>query len=57
VPPARCLAIEDSRVGVVAAKAAGMRCAAFRNGTNGGQDLSAADLEFADFRRLDLSAL
>lgn len=43
--PAACAAIEDSRNGVLAAKAAGMACVALRNGFNAEQDLSAADLE------------
>ena len=55
VPPGECLAIEDSRVGVAAAKAAGMRCAGFRNGHNDEQDLSLADLELRGFGALDLS--
>lgn len=55
--PARCLAIEDSSVGVRAAKAAGLVCAAYRNGSNTGQDLSAADLTFDAFGSLDFAAL
>lgn len=45
LPPNACVAVEDSRNGVVAAKAAGMACVALRNGFNAEQDLSAADLE------------
>ena len=30
VDPARCVVVEDSRIGLAAAKAAGMRCAAAR---------------------------
>ena len=56
-PAAACLAIEDSAVGVRAAKAAGLRCAAYRNGHNAGQELSAADLAFASFEGFDLQAL
>jgi len=40
-----CLAIEDSALGVRAAKRAGLTCAALRNGANDAQDLSAADFE------------
>lgn len=45
VAPGRCTAVEDSRYGVAAAKAAGMRCLAVRCADNAGQDLSRADLE------------
>jgi HAD superfamily hydrolase (TIGR01509 family) len=50
--PGDCVAIEDSYPGVTAAKAAGMRCAAFRNGHNDEQDLSGADYEFTSFEEL-----
>lgn len=52
VPPARCLAIEDSVLGVRAAKSAGMYCAGFRNGHNHEQDLTLADFEFETFQGL-----
>jgi HAD superfamily hydrolase (TIGR01509 family) len=42
-----CCAIEDSHVGVLAAKRAGMFCLGFRNGFNGDQDLSTADAEIS----------
>jgi HAD superfamily hydrolase (TIGR01509 family) len=42
VPPAACLVIEDSRNGVLAAKAAGMACAAVPCPSTPPQDLSAA---------------
>lgn len=55
---ARCLAIEDSVLGVRAAKRAGLSCAALRNGANDAQDLSSADFEVRSFtelaRRLNL---
>lgn len=45
VPPEECLVFEDSNVGVVAAKRAGMRCIAVRNPrAQTEQDLSAADV-------------
>jgi HAD superfamily hydrolase (TIGR01509 family) len=53
---ARCLAVEDSFVGVRAAKKAGLLCAAYRNGHNHSQDLSAADLSFDDFAAFDYAA-
>jgi HAD superfamily hydrolase (TIGR01509 family) len=55
VAPAQCLVLEDSHVGVVAAKRAGMRCVAVRNPralTH--QDLSAADTIVA---RMSVDAL
>ena len=45
VRPSACLAVEDSRFGVTAAKRAGLRCLAFRSGHNDEQDLSGADAE------------
>jgi HAD superfamily hydrolase (TIGR01509 family) len=50
VEPARCTAVEDSRYGVAAAKAAGMRCLALRGPDNAGQDLSQADAEIPALR-------
>jgi HAD superfamily hydrolase (TIGR01509 family) len=44
VPAARCVAIEDSKNGVLSAKQAGMFCIGLRNGFNEEQDLSKADL-------------
>ena len=43
LPPAQCLALEDAPNGVLAAKAAGMRCVAVPNETTCSLDLSAAD--------------
>lgn len=47
VLPARCLVIEDSRNGMLAAKAAGMRCAVVPCSTTAGQDFGGADLRLA----------
>jgi HAD superfamily hydrolase (TIGR01509 family) len=44
LPPASCLALEDSAPGVAAARAAGMRCIAVPNSYTQDQDLSPADL-------------
>lgn len=49
IPTIECLAIEDSAIGVLAAKRAGMKVAAFRNGSNDAQDLSIADFELGGF--------
>lgn len=43
LPPARCVAIEDSIAGVLSAQAAGMTCVAVTN-TFGAEDLNQADL-------------
>lgn len=42
--PKECLVIEDSKNGVKAAKAAGMKCIGFKNPNSLGQDLSKADV-------------
>lgn len=42
--PEDCTVIEDSRNGVLAAKAAGMKCIGFQNINSGNQDLSKADI-------------
>ncbi len=44
IDPSRCLVIEDSHNGVLAAKAAGMICVAVPNPVTVASDLSAADL-------------
>lgn len=44
IAPACCTVVEDATAGVMAAKAAGMRCIAIRNPNSGKQDLSRADL-------------
>lgn len=57
VSPQRCLAIEDSKNGVLSAKAAGMICIGLRNGFNEEQDLSLADLIIRHFADLDVPVL
>src|SRR5262249_10826 len=52
--PAGVWAIEDSALGVRAAKAAGLSCAALRNGANDSQDLSAADFVARGFAEIKL---
>jgi len=51
-PPERCVVVEDSRNGTLAAKAAGMSCIGFVNPDSGGQDLSAADVLIHRFDEL-----
>ena len=55
--PEECLVVEDSKLGVEAAKKAGMRCLGFINPSSGDQDLSKADSVTNDFRRLNLQKL
>ncbi|WP_100406994.1 HAD family hydrolase [Bacillus solitudinis] len=43
VEPQSCYVLEDSRNGVIAAKAAGMSCIGYQNLNSGNQDLSVAD--------------
>jgi HAD superfamily hydrolase (TIGR01509 family) len=54
----QCLVVEDSQVGVLAAKRAGMECIGVRNPhAKSPQDLSAADLVVGSMREVDLMAL
>ena len=51
--PEECLVFEDSQNGVLAAKAAGMKCIAFCNPNSGKQDLSRADMIIESFAEVD----
>jgi len=55
--PENCVVIEDSKLGVEAAKRAGMKCIGFRNPNSGKQDLSKADLTIDDFTKLESQRL
>lgn len=57
LPTGECLAIEDSSVGLLAAKRAGLKTAGLRTAHNEGQDLSAADFELGSFAGLDYDRL
>ncbi|MDE2509726.1 MAG: HAD-IA family hydrolase [Elusimicrobia bacterium] len=57
IPTVDCLAIEDSSIGLLAAKRAGLRTAAFRTAHNEKQDLSLADFELSGFAGLDYDRL
>lgn len=58
VRPDECVVFEDSRIGVLSAKAAGMYCIAVRNArARTHQDLSAADLLLDSFEALDPTVL
>lgn len=52
--PANCLVIEDSRNGVIAAKAAWMYCVGLQNPHSGNQDLSDADMIVKKFDEIKL---
>lgn len=49
----QCVVIEDSTNGIKAAKAAGMKCIAYRNPNSGKQDLSLADVIIDSFEGLN----
>lgn len=46
VNPARCVVVEDSRIGLLAAKAAGMRCVVTTSSYTGNEDFALADAVF-----------
>ena len=51
--PKECIVIEDSKNGVAAAKAAGMKCIGFLNPSSGDQDLKSADMVIRSFKELN----
>jgi beta-phosphoglucomutase-like phosphatase (HAD superfamily) len=55
--PSQCLVIEDARLGVEAAKRAGMKCIGYRNPRSGNQDLSKAQIITDDFSNLDIDKI
>jgi len=57
IRPERCVAIEDSKNGVLSAKNAEMFCVGFRNGFNHEQDLSNADMIIHHFAEFDWKKL
>ncbi|MGB3964375.1 MAG: HAD-IA family hydrolase, partial [Tepidanaerobacteraceae bacterium] len=57
VEPKNCLIIEDTFVGIQAAKAAGMKCIGFKNPNSGDQDLSGADLVVESFKELSVDTI
>jgi beta-phosphoglucomutase family hydrolase len=57
VKPNQCLVIEDSKLGVEAAKSAGMKSIGYRNPHSGNQDLSKADAIIDDFSKVDIEKM
>ncbi len=57
VAPEDCVVIEDSTVGLAAAKAAGMKCIIIPNQTTKGQDFSQADLVVDSADKIDIELL
>lgn len=55
--PENCVVIEDSKNGVRAAKAAGMKCVGFQNVNSGNQDLTGADLIISSMEDLNIKRL
>lgn len=60
IEPSKCMVIEDSKNGTIAAKKAGMRCLGYKNLNSGNQDLSKADKitdSFCDVKFIDLQGV
>ena len=55
--PKECIVIEDSKNGVAAAKAAGMKCIGFLNPSSGDQDLKTADMMIRSFKELNAGVI
>jgi len=57
VEASACVVIEDAEAGILAAKAAGMKCVAVRSPNTFGQDLSKADLIVGSLEEVDVKVL
>jgi beta-phosphoglucomutase family hydrolase len=57
VKPAECLVVEDAKLGIEAAKSAGMKVIGYRNPNSGDQDLSRADMIIHDFSGLSVEEM
>lgn len=57
VKPVECLVVEDAKLGIEAAKSAGMRVIGYRNPNSGDQDLSRADMIVYDFSGLSVEEM
>jgi beta-phosphoglucomutase family hydrolase len=57
VRPDDCVVIEDAKLGIEAAKRAGMKTVGYRNPRSGNQDLARADMIVDDFSILEIKEL
>ncbi len=57
VKPVECIVVEDTAVGVIAAKRAGMYCIAAPNGYTHTQDFSRADIKVSGLDKIDLKKI
>jgi len=57
VSPDECAVVEDAKLGVEAAKRAGMRCIGYQNPNSGQQDLSRADIVVDGFSKVTVDGL
>lgn len=57
VDPGSCVVIEDSYNGIIAAKAANMKCIAYKNRNSGNQDLSKSDVIVSSIRNITIKKL
>lgn len=57
INPNECVVVEDSRNGVKATKAAGMKCIGFKNSNSGDQDLSSADIVISSFSEINFNKI
>ena len=57
VKPVECLVVEDAKLGIDAAKSAGMKAIGYRNPNSGDQDLSRADMIIYDFSRFSVEEM
>ena len=55
--PKECIVIEDSKNGVAAARAAGMKCIGFLNPSSGDQNLTSADLIIRSFGEVNANLI
>jgi beta-phosphoglucomutase-like phosphatase (HAD superfamily) len=57
IPPANCVVLEDAEKGVIAARAAGMKCIAVPNRHTKGNDLSKATLVVSGLDQVTLAMI
>ena len=57
VNPLKCIVIEDSMAGTIAAKRAEMKCIGYKNINSGNQDLRAADIIIDNYNKISMDLL